>query len=627
VSTQQESSHPLWRLERGARREADGAVAFSVWAPRCQALSVRLLDGAGQPLAELPMAAGEGGVFSARVDGARAAAAADYAYLLPGVGPRPDPVARQQPAGVHGPSRIVAPDAFHWTDAAWRGLPLEELIFYELHTGTFTPEGTFDGVIGKLPYLRDLGITAVEIMPVAAFPGERNWGYDGAHPYAPQASYGGPEGLKRLVDACHAHGLCLILDVVYNHLGPEGSYLADFGPYFTDRYRTPWGAALNFDGPDSDEVRRYFIDNALYWLTEYHVDGLRLDAIQGIFDAGARPLLGELAGAFHAQAARLGRRAWLVAESDLNDVRVIRPRAAGGLGLDAQWSDDFHHALSTLVTGNRRGYFGDFGAVAQLGKAITQGFVYDGQYAPHRRRRHGSSSAADPGTRLVAFIQNHDQVANAYQGRRLAEVAGPARQKVAATLLVAAPSLPLLFAGEELAAGSPFDYFTSHSDPALAEAVREGRHQEYLHLLEEGTGAGAWADPQAEETFLRSKLRWDSLGRAPHAGMLAFYRALLALRRREPALHNGRKDLTRVRFDEDARWLLVERGDPSGAAVLACANLGRAEARVALPPAAGGWRLALATADGATVVDGAGTLVLQPDAAAIFTASTQAAPA
>ena len=588
-----------WRLERGATVEPDGAVTFSVWAPRRQAVTVHVHapGDPGRQIMELPLRRDERGLHTARASSAGLGPGADYTYVLPEVGPRPDPVSRLQPAGVHGPSRIVDPAAFPWTDADWRGIPLEDVVAYELHVGTFSEEGTFAGVAARLGHLRDLGVTAVELMPVAAFPGTRNWGYDGAHPYAVQASYGGPDGLKRLVDVCHAHGLAVILDVVYNHLGPEGNYLGDFGPYFSRRHTTPWGDAINFDGPDSDEVRRYFVDNALYWLTEYHLDGLRLDAIQGIVDTSAQPILEEMATAFHEQARALGRRAWLIAESDLNDVRVIRPRAVGGFGLDAQWSDDFHHAMHAVLTGNRRGYFGDFGRVADIGKAITAGFVYDGQHAPHRRRRHGSSSAGEPGYRLVAFIQNHDQVANAYQGLRLSEVAGPARQRVAAAVLACAPSLPLLFAGEEYAEEARFDYFTSHTDPALAQAVREGRHKEYLHLLDEGADVAVWADPQDPETFRRCKLRWASLAEPPHAEMLAFYRALLALRRRLPALRNGRKDLTRVELDEAGRWLVIVRGDPGGSGALVCANLGSVEARPVVPASPSGrpWRLALSS--------------------------------
>jgi maltooligosyltrehalose trehalohydrolase len=584
-----------FRLERGAVVAPDGAVTFSVWAPRAETLAVRLLAPEGSTRAELPMVRDPEGVFTARADVGVASVGSDYLFVLPGGHARPDPVSRRQPTGVHGPSRVVSPRSFRWTDTAWRGLPLAELIFYELHVGLFTPEGTFAGVIGKLPYLRDLGVTAVELMPVASFPGARNWGYDGASLFAPHEAYGGPDELRRLVDACHAHGLALFLDVVYNHLGPEGNYLQDFGPYFTDRYRTPWGAALNFDGPDSDEVRRFFIDNALHWLTEYHVDGLRLDAIHGIFDFGARHILGELAEAFAAEAARLGRRAWLVAESDLNDPRVIRTAEVGGLGLDAQWSDDFHHALHAVLTDKRRGYFADFGRTADVAKAIAEGFVNDGLWSPFRRRRHGASAAGEPGERFVIFNQNHDQVANACLGRRLGAIVGAERQKAAALVLFSTPALPLLFAGEEYGEEAPFDYFTSHGDPALAEAVRRGRHEEYLHLLEEGADEAVWADPQAEETFLRAKLRWESLDRAPHAEMLAFYRALIALRRGLPPLANGRRDLTRVAFDEAGRWLTIARGDPSGAATFTAANFGDGPARILVPGDRGPWKLLLGT--------------------------------
>jgi maltooligosyltrehalose trehalohydrolase len=583
-----------WRLERGAAVAPDGTVTFSVWAPRAQRLAVRLLDSSGKTRTELPMQAGERGELTARTDLGQAPVGSDYLYVLPEVGPRPDPVSRRQAASVHGPSRIVDPSAFRWTDDRWKGLPLEDLLFYELHVGTFTQAGTFSAIEERLSYLRDLGVTAVELMPVNTFPGTRNWGYDGALLYAPHEAYGGPEGLRHLVDACHARGMALFLDVVYNHLGPEGNYLADFGPYFTDRYRTPWGSALNFDGPDSDQVRRFFIDNALHWLTEYHVDGLRLDAIHGIFDFGARHVLQELSDAFHAEAARLGRRAWLVAESDLNDPRVIRPADAGGHGMDAQWSDDFHHAVHTLVTGNRRGYFTDFGRASQVAKAVVDGFVYDGGYSEYRKRSHGAPSVDDAGIRFVIFNQNHDQIANACQGKRLAHLVGPARQKLAAVLLFSTPGLPMLFQGEEFAADEPWDYFTSHTDPKLAEAVREGRHQEYLHLQEEGADVTSWADPQDPQTFARAKLRWSQLDEAAHADMLSFYRALIGLRNRLPALHNGRKDLTRAEADDAARLVTIRRGDPGGTATFTIANFADGAALVRLPEE-GRWQLALAT--------------------------------
>jgi maltooligosyltrehalose trehalohydrolase len=625
---------PPWRLTRGATVEADGSVTFSVWCPRRPSVALRLLGAGGRREREVALERGDGGVFSARVGGEAAGPGTDYLLVLPEVGARPDPVSRFQPHGVHGPSRVVAPDSFRWSDGGWSGIPLGDYVLYELHVGTFTDEGTFDGVRGKLDHLRALGITAVELMPVAAFPGARNWGYDGAALYAPHVAYGGPEGLKRLVDACHAAGMAVVLDVVYNHFGPEGSYAGDFGPYFTARHHTPWGDGLNFDGDGSPEVRRFFVDNALYWLTEYHVDALRLDAIHGIADDSPKHVLAELGEAFHDQAARLGRRAFVIAESDLNDVRVIRPRADAGYGLDAQWNDDFHHSLHAVLTGARRGYFADFGAVADLAKAVGEGFVYDGRPSVYRRRPHGTSSASEPGERLVHYLQNHDQVANAYQGKRLAALVSAERQKVAAALLFVAPGLPMLFMGQEMAEDAPFHYFTSHTDPELARAVREGRHAEYLHLLEEGAGAASWADPQAEGTFRESRLRWALADSPPRADMLRFHRELIALRKRLPALRSGPKARTRVSFDEAARYLVVERGpggdddgvsgggDDDGdarAPVVLLANLGASPARIAVPQSCARWELALGTrASFPSEAEAGALVVVPPDAAAIW---------
>ncbi|HVT08861.1 MAG TPA: malto-oligosyltrehalose trehalohydrolase [Polyangia bacterium] len=609
-----------WRLERGAVVGPGGTVTFSVWAPRAAKVSVQLLSTDGKPRGELAMEKGDRGVFTARTDLGQAPVGSDYKFVLPEQGPRPDPVSRHQPAGVHGPSRIVDPGTFGWTDQRWKGLPLEDLIFYELHVGTFTPSGTFAGVEEKLAYLRDLGVNAIELMPVNTFPGARNWGYDGAALYAPHEAYGGPEALRRLVDACHARGLALFLDVVYNHLGPEGNYLGDFGPYFTDRYRTPWGSALNFDGEDSDEVRRFFIDNALHWLTEYHVDGLRLDAVHGIYDFGARHVLRELADAFHGEAAALGRKGWLVAESDLNDTRVIRAPEAGGHGIDAQWSDDFHHAVHTLATGKGRGYFSDFGRAADVVKAVTSGYVYDGTYSPYRKRRHGNSSAAEPGMRFVIFNQNHDQIANACQGKRLPQLVGVEKQKVATAVLFSTPGLPMLFQGEEYAEDAPWDYFTSHTDKKLAEAVREGRHAEYLHLQDEGADVSSWADPQDEKTFERTKLRWGTLEEPPHKDVLAFYRSLIALRKRLAPLRNARKDLTRAEADEASKVVTIRRDDPSGAAAFTAANFGDRPADVRLP-AEGRWRLALATSaqpSTGDALEGGGKVSLPAATALIF---------
>ena len=434
-----------WRLDLGACPEGSSSTRFRVWAPYATSVAVRLIGREREPI---PLAVSDRGYFEGTIQGAEPGAR--YVYVLDGKKERPDPASRFQPEGVHGPSAVVDPAAFLWTDHHWAGLPLKDFIVYELHTGTFTVDGTFQGIIARLDYLRDeVGVTAIELMPVAQFPGGRNWGYDGAYPYAPQSGYGGPQGLKALVDACHARGLAVILDVVYNHLGPEGNYLGDFGPYFTDRYRTPWGRAINYDGPDSDEVRHFILGNALYWATEFHVDALRLDAIHGIFDFSARHILRDIADAVHTQAERVGRAIHVVAESDLNDVRVIAPAQEGGNGLDAQWSDDFHHALHTLLTGERSGYYEDFGGLDQLATAMREGYVYSGQRSAHRRRRHGNSSRGRPPWQFIVCAQNHDQVGNRAFGDRLSALVPFEALKLAAASVLLAPNIPLLFMGEE----------------------------------------------------------------------------------------------------------------------------------------------------------------------------------
>ena len=509
--------------------------------------------------------------------------------------------------------------AFDWTDAGFRAPALRDVVLYELHTGTFTPEGTFESIIPKLDHLKHLGITAVELMPVGEFPGGRNWGYDGAHSYAPQSTYGGPSGLKRLIDACHGAGLAVVLDVVYNHLGPEGNYLGVYAPIFTHDYRTPWGDALNFDDAYSDGVRRYFVENALYWLTEYHVDALRLDAVHRIIDISPRHLLAEVAAAFSAQARALGRMAWTIAESDLNDVRVIKPADACGYGLDAQWSDDFHHALHALLTRTERGYFADFGRVADLAQALKEGFVYDGRASEFRRRRHGTSSAERPGEQFVICTQNHDQIANGYWGDRLASLVSLDAQKLAAAVLLCAPNLPMLFMGQEWGEVAPFLYFTSHTDPDLARGVREGRRKEYAAFAkEEGetvSTVGGFADPQAPETFEHSKLVWSRLAESPHAEVLGFHRDLIALRKRHACLSNCDKGRTEVACDEARRWLIIRRGDADGSAALLFCNL--ADEPQALPPTlaqGGAWRLALWS--GAEKYGGAGARLAPPSSLA-----------
>ncbi len=499
----------------------EGRCRFCVWAPFAESVEVHLLS----PRERLgALARTRQGYHCGVLDGVEPGAL--YRLRLNGDLERADPASRFQPQGVHGPSQVVDP-AFDWTVSGWPGLPLGRYVIYELHPGTFTAPGTFDAAIERLDDLAALGITAVELMPIAQFPGERNWGYDGVYPFAAQNSYGGPQGLKRFVDACHDRGLAVVLDVVYNHLGPEGNYLRDFGPYFSDAYRTPWGAPINFDGPHSDEVRRYFIENALYWLTECRIDALRLDAVHAILDFSARTFLEELAGTVKLFAESLGRHIHLIAESALNDTRLIRSPDLGGFGLDAQWNDDLHHALHALLTGERRGYYCDFGRFEQLLKALREGFVYDGGYSEYRRRRHGNSSRSIPAHRLVVFAQNHDQVGNRMQGDRLSRTLPFDALKLAAGIVLLSPNLPLLFMGEEYGETAPFPYFVSHSDPDLVEAVRRGRREEFAAFGWEGDPP----DPQAQATFQSAKLNAE-LRRAPgpHRCLWEFHRRLIALR-------------------------------------------------------------------------------------------------
>lgn len=565
----------------GAFPLPDGSTRFRVWAPRAQKVCV-VIDGSDAAPVHLD---DEGnGYFSGNVPGAGEGDC--YRYLLDGTDSFPDPASRFQPLGVHGPSQVVDPDRFRWNDREWRGLPLEEYIIYELHVGTFTPQGTFDGVFERLDYLVELGITAVELMPVAQFPGERNWGYDGTYPFAPQNSYGGPDGLKRLVDACHARGMAVILDVVYNHLGPEGNYLHAFGPYFTGRYHTPWGDAVNFDGPDSDAVRRFFISSALQWMVEYHVDALRLDAIHGIFDFSAYHILRELADVIHGLEASAGRPLLLIAESDLNDVRVIHPPERGGHGLDAQWNDDFHHALHAFLTGEQDGYYADFGSFRRIVKAFTKGFVLDGEYSRFRRRRHGSCSGGCSPGRLVVFSQNHDQVGNRMRGERPHEHLDRAQLMLAAAAVLLSPCLPLIFMGEEYAEPAPFPYFVSHGDPDLVEAVRRGRKEEFAAFSHQGE----MPDPQDEATFRSAILQIDLCRSGAHAGMFAFYRELIRLRKELVPVSRFQGGGMALSTDEE-RCLLTFIRQRNEGRLLCLFNFGLDTRTVDLP--AGRWRVVL----------------------------------
>jgi maltooligosyltrehalose trehalohydrolase len=497
----------------------------------------------------------------------------DYAFALDGGRARPDPRAHWMPHGVDGPARVLDHGAYRWNDAHWRPPLLARAVFYELHVGTFAPEGTFDGVRARLDHLAELGVTHVELMPVNTFSGKHGWGYDGVGLYAPHEPYGGPEALKRLVDACHGAGLAAVLDVVYNHLGPEGNQLAEFGPYFTDAYSTPWGPALNLDGAESDEVRRFLCDNALMWMRDYHFDGLRIDAVHGFFDRSAVHFLEQLAAETRALELELGRKLVLIAESDLNDPRIVRAPEVGGYGMDAQWSDDFHHALHAVLTGERAGYYGDFGRLADVAKACERVFVLDGGRSRHRRRRHGRPVEGLPAWRFLGYLQDHDQVGNRARGERIAELAGVRLAQVGAALVLAAPFVPLLFQGEEWASSSPFPFFADHADAGLRAAVRAGRQREFAEFHAQGEVP----DPEDPATFERARLRWDEREREPHRTMLAWYRALVRLRSGHPGWTSGDLADVHVAFDEERRWLRIARGP-----LVCAANLGREPVEVPL---------------------------------------------
>ncbi|MCC6858930.1 MAG: malto-oligosyltrehalose trehalohydrolase [Bryobacterales bacterium] len=567
-------------MKLGARYLQGGACEFLLWAPQAERVDLHLV----RPEDRLvPMRASGRGYYCLTLEGVRPGAR--YFYRLNGRVDRPDPASRCQPEGVHGPSEIVDP-SFDWHDRGWSPPPLKDQVLYELHVGVFTPEGGFESLIPCLEELKSIGITTLELMPVSQFPGTRNWGYDGVYPFAPQYSYGGPAGLKRLVDACHRTGLAVVLDVVYNHLGPEGNYISEFGPYFTDRYRTPWGRALNFDGAYSDEVRRFFLESALEWIEEYHCDGLRLDAVDKIIDTSAYPFLQELVETVKQRASELGRAVFLTAESDANDSRLIRCIPQGGIGFDAQWSDDFHHSLHVLLTGERQGYYESFGELGHLAKAFREAFTYSGQYSHYRRRRYGNPAGDLDGSRFIVCSQNHDQAGNRMLGERLAALVPFEKLKLAAGCVLLAPYVPLLFMGQEYGETAPFLYFVSHGDPELVEAVRQGRSREFSAFRWQGVPP----DPQAESTFLQSRLDRGLREREPHRTLLRFYRELIRLRRRCAPLGDLRPESRRVSTHGRA-ILVVRRCD--GAEALTVFHFGDSAARTRLPATAGAWRVEL----------------------------------
>lgn len=571
---------------------------LSVWAPFAKQRVTAVVNEQ-----EFALTARDGGWWAANVPAA--VAGADYAFRIDNGNPLPDPRSPWQPNGVHAPSRLYDHAAYDWHDRGWAPPTLGSAVIYELHIGTFSPAGTCDGAIEKLDYLVDLGITHVELLPVNAFNGEHGWGYDGVDLFSVHEPYGGPDGLKRLVDACHARGLAVIMDVVYNHLGPSGNYLGQFGPYFSDRYGTPWGPAVNFDDAHSHEVRRFVIDNALMWLRDYHCDGLRIDAVHAILDTSAVHILEELAIETRQLEAQLGRSLVLIAESSLNDPRVVSSIEAGGYGLHAQWNDDLHHALRTVLTGDQDGYFADFHGLADVAKALREAFVLDGRFSPFRQRYHGRPIGDLPATRFITYIQTHDQVGNRAQGDRLGHAISTAQLKVAAALMLAAPTIPMLFQGEEWNATAPFQYFTSHPEPDLAGAVRNGRRREFAAF---GWDAEDVPDPQDPATFERSKLDWAELERAVHAEMHAWYRHLIALRRSDPDLLDDRFSNVAVEFDADAAWLVMRRG----AIVVAC-NFSKSTRTVPL----GNAPTALLMHSAESAPDLAANLELAPESVAI----------
>lgn len=529
----------------GPKRLSDTEFSFTVWAPLHEEMILHIV----QPIEKkIKMKKKSDGFFHIQT---KAEAGWRYFFMPDGKEDLADPASCFQPEGVHGPSEIIDHSTYQWKDKEWKGIPFDELILYELHTGTYTQEGSFEAIIGKLDHLADTGINAIELMPVAQFPGSRNWGYDGVYPYAVQNSYGGPEGLKKLVDACHQKGIAVFLDVVYNHLGPEGNYFERFGPYFTDHYRTPWGKAINFDGQWSDGVRDYFADNAVYWFEHFHIDGLRFDAIHGVYDLGAKHFWQYMHEKIRKYEQRAGRQLHTIAESDLNNPMVINTAECGGYGFTAQWLDDFHHAMYTLIHEEGKKSYVDFGDIRQLAKAYKEGFVHSGEYVSFRKRRYGASSAGIPGNKFVVFTDNHDQAGNRLTGDTLASLIDFERIKLAAASCLLSPYIPMLFMGEEYGDNSPFLYFISHSDKELIAAVREGRKKEFTHMGWEEEPA----DPSEDGTFHRSKLQWDKMPEQEHTLIHQWYKALISLRKTHPALKNFNKDDVWANTTENVLYL------------------------------------------------------------------------
>ncbi|HTM64930.1 MAG TPA: malto-oligosyltrehalose trehalohydrolase [Flavipsychrobacter sp.] len=563
---------------------ANGDGTITVWAPIKQSISLVVND-----KEVIPLSRAGNGYWQTTTDKIKPGDL--YEILVNEKETFPDPVSVSQPNGVHGQSQALNLSGFDWTDNNWNNIPLKDYIIYELHTGTFTVDGTFESIEEKLDYLRDLGITAIEIMPVAQFPGPRNWGYDGVFPFAAQNSYGGAEALQHLVNVCHEKGIAVILDAVYNHFGPEGNYLNEFAPYFTDKYRTPWGQAINFDDAYCDGVRRYFIENALMWFRDFHIDGLRLDAVHAIKDFSPKHILKEMKEQVDKLMEATGRTHYLIVECDLNDPRFINPTSENGYGMDAQWIDEFHHALRVATGEQRTGYYADFNGLVHLAKAYTDAYVYDGQYSPYRHKAFGVKTN-NPGQQFIVFSQNHDQIGNRMLGQRTSDLVHFEMQKLMVGAVMLAPYLPMLFMGEEYSEPNPFLYFVSHSDPELVAAVRKGRKEEFAAFHIEGEAP----DPQSEETFSRSKLQWDLSSKEPYRTMLAYYKALIELRKTHPVLANPERKNLAVRADEQMQTLQLHRwhGD---AHILCFMNFSQQVNEVIVPPLQQAWQVIFDSAD------------------------------
>jgi maltooligosyltrehalose trehalohydrolase len=578
---------------------------FEVWAPVAKSVSVQINNRA------IPMSGPDSqGWWRVKADSA--SPGTDYGYLIDDdPKPYPDPRSQWQPNGVHGLSRVYDHTAFQWSDSHFQAAPLASAIIYELHIGTFTPEGTLDSAITRLDHLVEIGITHVELMPLNSFSGNHGWGYDGVALFAVHEPYGGPDALKRFIEAAHQRGLAVLLDVVYNHFGPVGNYTSKFGPYLTDAHKTPWGSAVNLEEAGSHQVRRFFCDNALMWMRDFHIDGLRIDAVHAFVDRSAIHILEQLSVETESLAAMVAHQKVLIVESDLNDPQLIMPRPCSGLGMDAQWNDDFHHALFTvLVKEDLGGYYCDFNSLAYLAKSLKETFVYDGMYSQYRNRHHGRPVGNQSQHRFVGFIQNHDQVGNRAIGDRVAQIVGPDRARIAAALVLLAPFIPMLFQGEEWGASTPFQYFADHDDPELARLVSEGRKREFAAF---GWDPANIPDPEKRETFERSKLNWNELSGSDHAEMLAWYRDLIRLRRSTPSLNNGEPGNTSASFNEEQKWLCMRRGS----IIVAC-NFSEENQSVPSHPES---NLLLASRPGVEIQDH--TVVLPPESVAILSLDEQ----